>query len=89
MLDRGAPERIQILPTQSHPRTINNFLNVHDQSSDSDMDEDSRSDITATHGQEAINQLKAVNEDLRSESNYYGLMAEIRMKTAAVRRGCE
>jgi hypothetical protein len=57
--------------------------------SESGMEEDSGSDITMTSGKEAIGQLRAVNEDLKSESHYYRLMAEITMKTAALRRGCE
>ena len=67
---------------KSSPASEDNFL-------DSDMEEDVSSDITATSGQEAIDQLRAVNEDLRSENKYYRLMSEITMKTVALRRGCE
>ena len=93
VLEHGLPQNMQTSAAESDTCTNHNILLLDNQSSDSDSDSDtdenSSSDVTATQGQEAINQLMAVNEDLKSESKYYRLMAEITMKTAAIRRGCE
>jgi hypothetical protein len=56
---------------------------------EADMEVDSSSDITVAAGQEAVNQLRALNSDLRAENSYYRLMAEIAMKTSSLRRGCK
>lgn len=62
-------------------------LNLRSNPFNSDMEEekgsDIASDITLSSGQETIDQLKAKNEDLRSENKYFRLMSEIAMK------GCE
>jgi hypothetical protein len=85
------PEQIPTRLGEPDSCTNVSILPSHDSSSenDSDSDLDSNSEIIMTSGQEAIDQLKAINEDLKSESKYHRLMAEITMKTAAVRRGCE
>lgn len=77
-------------PKQPDPCT-NKFLTAPEISpgGDMDMEDELSSDITATSGQEAIDQLKAINEDLTSEGKYYRLMAEIALKPATVRRGCK
>jgi hypothetical protein len=82
----------QITPnreSRSHEDVVNLGTNEEDLSSvdtlsKSGMEEDSNSDITVSSGKGAFSQLKAVNEDLKSESHYYRLMAEITMKTAAL-----
>lgn len=56
---------------------------------DNEVEESSGSDVTMNDGEEALMQLRAANEDLQSERQYYRLMAEIAMKSAAVRRGCK
>jgi hypothetical protein len=64
-------------------------ISVSPSNIDVNMDEDGRSDVTVTSGQEAIDQLRAANADLRSENKFYRLMSEITMKASATRRGCK
>lgn len=98
VFEPNLPEQMPT-PHTEHDDRHNNCKNKPfsppDTSPDIEMDDDTSSDtsshissdITAHSGQEAIDQLKAINEDLRSEGNYYRLMAEIALKTVLVRRG--
>ncbi len=90
VLRLGMPVQMPSSPRKPISQTNNdNIVALHDNSSDSDTQEDSSSDIPMASREEEIDWLKAVNADLKSESKYYRLMAEITMKTAALHRGCE
>lgn len=89
VLGSGFSKRVSPSSTEPHSPTINNTVALCEESFDSDMEEDSSSEATAMPQQQEIDELKAANEDLRSENQYYRLMSEITMKTAALRRGCK
>lgn len=87
VLEPEVLEQMLTPPTEICAVEHNNNLSVDDNSSDSSDSDDSEMDSTSSA--EAMNQLKATNEDLTAENKYYRLLADITTKPAALRRGCE